>query len=145
MPVLVSVATAPLAPQVMADMEKVYGDSPEFASGAAAAAVLADATNDGDTLYLGVFNGHNISAVLVRGESDSRAMRYLCVHYATRGRGVAERLVAEVRRLEQERGTRWLEADFDLTQEGVPEMLLDLGFIPHGETGRYRALIAADG
>lgn len=144
MPVLVSVAAAPLSPQVMADMEKVYVDSPEFASGAAAAEVLADATSDGDTLYLGVFNGHNISAVLVRGESDSRAMRYLCVHHATRGRGVAERLVAEVRRLEQERGTRWLEADFDLAQEGVPEMLLDLGFIPHGETGRYRALIAAD-
>ena len=114
MPVLVSVAAAPLSPQVMADMEKVYVDSPEFASGAAAAEVLADATSDGDTLYLGVFNGHNISAVLVRGDGDSRSMRYLCVHHATRGRGVAERLVAEVRRLEQERGTRWLEADFDL-------------------------------
>ena len=44
--------------------------------------------------------------------------------------GVAERLVAEVRRIEQERGVRWLEADFDLSQEGVSEMLLDLGFIP---------------
>jgi ribosomal protein S18 acetylase RimI-like enzyme len=144
MPVLVSVAASPLTPQVMADMEKVYADSPEFASGAAAAQVLAEATQAGETLYLGVFNGHNISSVLVRGENDSRHMRFLCVHHATRGRGVAERLVAEVRRIEQERGVRWLEADFDLSQEGVSEMLLDLGFIPHADTRCYRALIASD-
>lgn len=144
MPVLVSVAATPLAPQIMADMEKVYVDSPEFASGTAAAQALADATQAGETLYLGVFNGHNISAVLVRGENENRHMRFLCVHHATRGRGVAERLVAEVRRLEKERGARWLEADFDLTQEGVSEMLLDLGFIPHGDNGHYRALIEAD-
>ncbi len=30
-----------------------------------------------------------------------------------------------------------LEADFDLSQEGVPDMLLALGFIPHGQ-GNYR-------
>lgn len=145
MPVIVSVAAAPLSAQIAADMEKVYADSSEFASGAAAAQVLSDAVSDGDTLYLGVFNGHYISAVLVRGEGENRFMRYLCVHQATRGRGVAERLVAEVRRLEKENGTRWLAADFDLTQEGIPEMLLDLGFIPHGEGGTYRALVEADG
>lgn len=144
MPVIVSVAAAPLSSQIAADMEKTYADSPEFASGASARDVLADAVNEGDTLYVGVFNGHYIAAVLVRGEGDSRHMRYLCVHQATRGRGVAERLVAEVRRLEKERGTRWLEADFDLAQEGVPDMLMDLGFIPHGESGIYRALVEAD-
>lgn len=141
MPVLVSVAAAPLSSHIAADLEKVYADSPEFASAAAATQVLADAVSDGDTLYVGVFNGHYIAAVLVRGESETRHMRYLCVHQATRGRGVAERLVEEVRRLELERKTRWLEADFDLTQEGVPEMLLAMGFIPHGQEGHYRCLI----
>jgi GNAT superfamily N-acetyltransferase len=144
MPVSVSVAVAPLTPSIMVDMEKVYADSPEFESGAEAAQALADATRDGEALYLGMFNGHNISAVVVRGEREVRHMRFLCVHHATRGRGVAERLIAEVRRLEQEAGTRWLEADFNLAQEGVPEMLLDLGFIPHGDAGHYRALIGAD-
>lgn len=143
MPVLVTVASAPLSPQIAADLEKVYADSPEFSSGAAAIKVLGDALSDGDTLYLGVFNGHYIAAVLVRGDTDTRHMRYLCVHQATRGRGVAERLVEEVRRLEQERNTRWLEADFDLTQEGIPEMLLAMSFIPHGTQGSYRSLIDA--
>ena len=141
MPVLVSVAAAPLSAHIAADLEKVYADSPEFVSAAAAVQVLADAITDGDTLYVGVFNGHYIASVLVRGETDTRYLRYLCVHHATRGRGVADRLVEEVRRLELERKTRWLEADFDLTQEGVPEMLLAMGFIPHGQQGQYRCLI----
>jgi len=143
MPVLVTVAAPPLSPQIAADLGKVYADSPEFSSAAAGVRVLADALSDGDTLYLGVFNGHYIAAVLVRGETETRHMRYLCVHQATRGRGVAERLVEEVRRLELEHSTRWLEADFDLTQEGVPEMLLAMGFIPHGPQGNYRSLIGS--
>lgn len=144
MPVLVSVAAHPLSSQIAEELEKVYADSPEFANGANAVQALEEAALDGESLYLGVFNDHVIASVLVRGDSESRHMRYLCVHHATRGRGVADRLVAEVRRLEKEQGTRWLATDFDLTQEGIPEMLLDLGFIPHGETGHYRALVATD-
>lgn len=140
MPVAVTLAALPLSPALADDLTRVYADSPEFSSPAAAVAVLGDAVADGDTLYTGVFNARHIAAVLVRGEGPVRAMRYLCVHAATRGRGVAERLVAEVRRHEQERGTEWLEADFDLTQEGVPEMLLAMGFIPHGQ-GNYRCLL----
>lgn len=140
MPVVVTIAAAPLSPEMGRDLVRIYADSPEFASAEAARLVLADAVADGDTLYTGVFNGHHIAAVLVRGAGETRYLRYLCVHQANRDRGVAERLVAEVRRFEAERGTRWLEADFDLTQEGIPEMLLALGFIPHGQ-GNHRCLI----
>jgi GNAT superfamily N-acetyltransferase len=143
MPVVVESAPTPLSPALLAELERIYADSPEFASGAAAAGVLQDAVAAGDCLYLAVFNARHIGAVLVRGEGETRHLRYLCVHVATRGRGVAERLVAEVRRLEAARGGHWLEAGFDLTQEGVPEMLLAMGFIPHGK-GNYRCRIASD-
>ncbi|MDP2227609.1 MAG: acetyl-CoA sensor PanZ family protein [Moraxellaceae bacterium] len=142
MPVAVSLATSPFAPGLQQDLARVYADSPEFSSPEEAATVLEGAVAAGETLYTGLFNGRHIAAVLVRGEGLVRRMRYLCVHDATRGRGVAERLVAEVRRLEAAQGTEWLEADFDLTQEGVPEMLLAMGFIPHGQ-GNYRCLLTA--
>lgn len=137
MPVAVEITPSPLSPALEGDLVRVYTDYPGFASAEAAVEVLRDAVAAGDTLYTGIFNARHIGAVLVRGEGDVRHMRYLCVHVATRGRGVAERLVAEMRRLEQARGTQWLEADFDLSQEGVPDMLLALGFIPHGQ-GNYR-------
>jgi ribosomal protein S18 acetylase RimI-like enzyme len=137
MPVAVTVAVAPLDAALAGELRRVYADYPAFASAEVAVETLAAAVAAGDTLYTGVFNARHIAAVLVRGEGETRHMRYLSVHVATRGRGVAERLVAEVRRLEAARGVQWLEADFDLTQEGVPDMLLALGFIPHGE-GNYR-------
>lgn len=141
MPVAVAVATAPLDATLTGELLRVYADYPAFDSAEAALLVLADSVAAGDTLYTGLFNARHIAAVLVRGEGATRHMRYLSVHVATRGRGVAERLVAEVRRLEAERGAQWLEADFDLRQEGIPEMLLALGFIPHGE-GNYRCRLA---
>jgi len=137
MPVAVEIAASPLTDALAAELLRVYVDYPAFTSAEAALAVLEEAVAAGDTLYTGVFNNRHIAAALVRGAGETRHMRYLSVHAATRGRGVAERLVAEVRRLEAERGTAWLEAEFDLTLEGVPEMLLAMGFIPHG-TGNYR-------
>lgn len=141
MPVAVELAAAPLDEGLAAELVRIYEDSPDFTSGEAALAVLRDAVAAGDSLYTGVFNKRHIAAVLVRGEGETRHLRYLAVHPATRGRGVAERLVGEVRRLEAERGTTWLEADFDLSQEGVPDMLLAMGFIPHGSGGNYRCRV----
>ena len=139
MPVLVERATAPLDQALVDELARIYTDSPDFASPQAAQAVLMDAVAAGDVLYAAVFNGRHIAAVLVRGQGATRHLRYLNVHPATRGRGVAARLVEEVRRLEAEKGAEWLEADFDVTREGIPEMLLAMGFIPHGTTGHYRA------
>ncbi len=137
MPVAVEVVSPPLSLALEHDLARIYANYPGFASAEAAMEVLRDALAAGDTLYTGLFNAHHIAAVLVRGEGEVRHMRYLCVHGATRRRGVAERLVDEMRRLEMGRGTQWLEADFDLAQEGVPEVLLALGFIPHAG-GNYR-------
>lgn len=137
MPVAVEIMSAPLSANAEKELAIIYEDSPEFASPDAAVAVLRDALNAGDTLYTAVFNARHIAAVIVRGSGETRYMRYLCVHRATRGRGVAERLIGELRGHEHARGTQWLEADFNLQQEGVPELLLALGFIPHG-TGNYR-------
>jgi GNAT superfamily N-acetyltransferase len=137
MPVVVERARAPLDETLAAELARIYVDSPDFTSPEAAAAVLRDAVADGDVLYMGLFNARHIAAVLVRGSGETRYLRYLGVHPATRGRGVAERLVAEVRRLEAERGAHWLVADFDLSRQGVTDMLLALGFIPHGQ-GNYR-------
>lgn len=138
MPVVVELAAPPLDETVAAELLRIYSDSPDFASPEAAVAVLRDAVAEGDSLYLGIFNAHPIAAVLARGAGETRHLRYLAVHPATRGRGVAERLLAEVRRLESARGAQWLEADFNLDQAGVSDMLLALGFIPHGQ-GAYRS------
>jgi GNAT superfamily N-acetyltransferase len=141
MPVVVEVAATPLSPALETELGHIFTDYPAFTSADIALTVLRAAVAEGDTLYTAFFNNRYIAAVLVRGEGETRHMRYLCVHNATRGRGVAERLIAEMRRYELVRGTKWLEADFDLAQEGVPELLLALGFIPHGAgngAGSYR-------
>jgi GNAT superfamily N-acetyltransferase len=136
MPVLVSTLPRPLSDADKEGLSRIYADSPEFEDIESALFRLENAVLSGAQLYVGIFNQRAIAAVLVEGASETRQMRYLCVHPATRGRGVADRLISEVRRLEAERGTHWLEADFDLNQEGVSEMLLSMGFIPKGD-GHY--------
>lgn len=139
MPVIVERHTGSLDSTLLEELGRLYTDTPDFANAASAREVLSDAVADGDALYAALFNGKHIAAALLRGEGATRHMQYLAVHPATRGRGVASRLVAEIRRLEAEKGADWVEADFDITQEGIPEMLLSMGFIPHGADGHYRA------
>lgn len=139
MPVIVERHAGSLDSTLLEELGRLYSDTPDFANAASAREVLADAVADGDVLYAALFNGKHIGAALLRGEGPTRHMQYLAVHPATRGRGVASRLVAEIRRLEAETGAEWVEADFDITQEGIPEMLLSMGFIPHGADGHYRA------
>lgn len=138
MPLAVRTLTGPLSDAERADLAKIYVYTPDFPEAARAVAALEEALAAGQRLHVGEFNGHLIAAVLVDGVDGERVMRYLCVHPATRGRGVAERLVDEARRLEGENGGDYLIAGFNLAQDGIPEMLLSLGFIPHGE-GAYRA------
>lgn len=139
MPVIVERHAGSLDSTLLEELGRLYSDTPDFANAASAREVLSDAVADGDVLYAALFNGKHIGAALIRGEGATRHMQYLAVHPATRGRGVASRLVAEIRRLEAETGADWVEADFDITQEGIPEMLLSMGFIPHGLDGHYRA------
>lgn len=142
MPVYVEPLSPPFSEESREGLRRVYTDTPEFPSPEEALVALEEAVREGSTLYVGIFNQRLVAGILLSGQGDTRQMRYLCVHPATRGRGVSERLVAEVRRLETERGTHWLEADFDLRQEGVSEMLLGMGFIPKG-AGHYRAMLNA--
>lgn len=139
MPVLVERHTTSLDAPLLAELGRLYSDTPDFANAASAQEVLAEAVADGDVLYAGLFNGKHIAAALIRGNGPTRHLHYLAVHPATRGRGVASRLVAEIRRQEGALGADWIEADFDTTQEGIPEMLLSMGFIPHGPDGHFRA------
>lgn len=139
MPVIVERHAGSLDATLVAELGRLYTDTPDFANAASAQEVLADAVADGDVLYAGLFNGKHIAAALIRGAGETRHMQYLAVHPATRGRGVASRLVAEIRHQEAALGAEWIEADFDITQEGIPEMLLSMGFIPHGPEGHYRA------
>jgi len=139
MPLTVESVQFGLPDDLKTHLVKVYRDTPEFASGESAIDVLTEALGGhGSVLYTGVFNNKHICAVLAQGDGQQRQLRYLCVHPANRGRGVARRLLDEVRRLEAERGSTHLEAVFDLRQEGVPEMLLAMGFIPHGQPEAYR-------
>ena len=139
MPVLVERHTAPLDAALITELGRLYQDSPDFSSAASAQAVLHDAVETGDVLYAGLFNGKHIAAALIRGTGPTRHLHYLAVHPATRQRGVAGRLVDEIRRTEAAQGAEWIEADFDTSQEGIPEMLLSMGFIPHGAEGHFRA------
>lgn len=142
MPVLVETLTVPFSQSAQDELQRVYTDSPAFDAPEEAITALSAAVANGDTLYVGVFNARFVAAVLVGNGSDARQMRFLNVHPATRGRGVAERLVAEVRRLETERGSTWLEAAFDLSQEGISDMLLSMGFVTRNE-GLPRILLAS--
>jgi ribosomal protein S18 acetylase RimI-like enzyme len=135
MPVIVKTLPSAFSESDREGLRRIYADSPEFSPNTAVPS-LEEAVSLGSQLYIGIFNERLVAAILVEGRGEIRQMRYLSVHPATRGRGVAERLVSEVRRLEAERGTHWLEADFDLNQEGVADMLLAMGFIPKGD-GHY--------
>lgn len=140
MPVIVERVSQQLSTEMSEQLLKVYADSPEFDAADAAVNALNTALNQGATVYAGVFNKRAVAAVLVSGEGDTRQMRYLCVHPATRGRGVADRLVSEVRRLEAENGVTWIEAAFDVNQKGVPQMLESMGFIERS-AGLHRARV----
>lgn len=141
MPVLVEALCSPISESVQDELQRVYIDSPAFDTPEEAIDTISQALASGDTLYVGIFNSRLVAAVLVGNGEDARQMRYLNVHPATRGRGVAERLIAEVRRLETERGSIWLEAAFDLNREGIPDMLLSMGFVTRNE-GLPRVLLA---
>lgn len=137
MPVAVAELPAPLADAPRQDLERIYADWPAGTAADCVAAVAA-----GATLYTGLFNARHIAAVLVCDSAAGRQLRLLAVHPATRGRGVAERLLAEVRRLESLRGTPWLLADDDVARAGSADLLLALGFIPHAEGGFRCRLLA---
>ncbi len=56
------------------------------------------------------FNSKIIGAIWCTGQGESRILENIVVHPANRGRGVAERLVSEVCRMEEEKRCKKLRA-----------------------------------
>ena len=103
MPVSVT-AEKSLSPELSAGLSKLYASSPEFASGEEAVEEAQRVLGIGGAVYVGWFNGKAVSSIMAWGPDDSRTLRWIVVHPANRGRGIADRLVGEVCRLEREQG-----------------------------------------
>lgn len=140
MPILVEVTQNPLSDQQLHEIANTYQNNPYCRTGEDAAKQLQHATEQGHSVYLGIFNSKIVAAVSVSGDFPARSMHYLQVHPATRGRGVAERLIAEVRRYETERGSQWLSMEWHDPEHDMSTFFLSLGFIPNGES-RYRCAL----
>lgn len=120
---------------IEADLARVYADFPGRPPAACLDAIRSALTGDG-VYYAGFFNGRAVAGALVTGAPDARHIRLIAVRAATRGRGVALRLVDEIARLEQSTGGRSLAVDAGSEAAAV---LRRLGFAP-GPAGYSRPL-----
>lgn len=103
MPVIVTAERSLSAP-LQAGLQRLYDSSPEFAGGAQAVATCERVLAEGGLCYVGWFNSKPVAAILAYGSKDARTLRWIVVHPANRGRGIADRLVSETCRLEREQG-----------------------------------------
>ncbi|MDO8331082.1 MAG: GNAT family N-acetyltransferase [Fluviicoccus sp.] len=103
MPVSVT-AEKSLSPELSAGLSKLYASSPEFAGGEEAVAEAQRILGAGGLVYVGWFNGKAVSSIMAEGPQDERTLRWIVVHPANRGRGIADRLVSETCRLERQEG-----------------------------------------
>lgn len=96
-------------------LENLFDISPEFPDGMVAVAKLEEAlaesaqsytTDFHAKLYTAEFNDKVIAAIWVVGRGSERVLKYVVVHFANRGRGVAEHLVREVTERETALGVR---------------------------------------
>nr|WP_174507226.1 GNAT family N-acetyltransferase [Acinetobacter sp. Marseille-Q1620] len=109
MPITVHAKTSIENNEVRDQLERLYDTSPEFSDGADAIEQLEQNLAQYTLLYTAEFNTKIIGALWSTGQGDSRTLENIVVHPANRGRGVAERLVSEVCRLEEERGVQTFE------------------------------------
>lgn len=121
---------------IEADLRRVYEDFP----GATADDCLArirDALANREVFYAGIFNGRPIAGALVSGPADARRISLIAVRALTRGRGVAQRLVDEIARLEQGTGGRALLVATDRDDTAA---LNHLGFVARDDRVLVRVL-----
>ncbi len=90
-------------------IERIYDTSPEFGDGQDALDQLQQQLHQYTTLYTAEFNSKIIGAIWCTGQGTSRLLENVVVHPANRGRGVAERLVEEVCRMEEAQGVNQFE------------------------------------
>ncbi len=141
MPVEIQEFHKNLPESVAIQLVGVYVDSPEVVQAEQVLEQIRQGLAAGDRYYAGYFNGHYICGVLIHDEVDHRSMRFLAVHPATRGRGVAERLVDEVRRLETLLKPGHLVTQFDTSDHELVSIFLAMGFLPHRD-GQFRCTLS---
>lgn len=103
MPVMVT-SERQLTPELQQGLVKLYDSSPEFSHGSDAIEKSEDVLAAKGAVYVGWFNGKAVAAIMASPSADNRLLHNIVVHPANRGRGIADRLVAEACRLEREQG-----------------------------------------
>lgn len=106
MPITVHAYTSLENDEVRSQLERLYDTSPEFSDGADAMEQLEQNLAQYTSVYSAEFNSKIIGAIWCTGQGESRILENIVVHPANRGRGVAERLVSEVCRMEEEKGVK---------------------------------------
>ncbi|MFM9484764.1 acetyl-CoA sensor PanZ family protein [Pseudomonas monachiensis] len=87
------------------DLQKIYSDAPDwlFPPFSGASQLIEDCLRDG-TLIAGRFNDRLLGAARLQRHQDAWHLSLICVRKITRRRGVAERLVAEARKMAAQSG-----------------------------------------
>ena len=106
MPITVHAYTSLENTEVRNQLERLYDTSPEFGDGQDAVSQLEQNLAQYTLLYTAEFNTKVIGAIWCTGQDDHRTLEYIVVHPANRGRGVADRLVSEVCRMEEAKGVQ---------------------------------------
>ncbi|AXQ23741.1 N-acetyltransferase [Acinetobacter wuhouensis] len=109
MPITVHAKTSIENQEVREQLERLYDTSPEFGDGKDAIEQLEQNLTHYTLLYVAEFNTKVIGALWCTGQGESKVLENIVVHPANRGRGVAERLVEEVCRIEEEKGVKTFE------------------------------------
>ncbi|MEG0343716.1 GNAT family N-acetyltransferase [Acinetobacter sp. TY1] len=109
MPITVHAKTSLENEEVRNQLERLYDTSPEFGDGKDAVEQLEQNLAQYTLLYTAEFNTKIIGALWCTGQGESKVLENIVVHPANRGRGVAERLVEEVCRIEEEKGVKVFE------------------------------------
>lgn len=91
-------------PAISTQIEKLYQHSHEFTSGQHALTELQNAMQQDTCYYVAMFNDKIIGSIWSTGTGTERLLRHVVVHPANRGRGIAERLISEVCRLDEQHG-----------------------------------------
>ena len=109
MPITVHAYTSLEKEELRSQLERLYDTSPEFGDGHDAVEQLEQNLAQYTLLYTAEFNTKVIGAIWCSGQGENKTLEYIVVHPANRGRGVAERLVEEVYRMEEAKGVKVFE------------------------------------
>ena len=109
MPITVHAYTSLEKEEVRSQLERLYDTSPEFGDGHDAVEQLEQNLAQYTLLYTAEFNTKVSGAIWCSGQGENKTLEYIVVHPANRGRGVAERLVEEVCRMEEAKGVKVFE------------------------------------